>query len=445
VPGGVEQCSYLPEEVFDFEIERTDAPLIARAGLVLPYQMAKALGLPRAVDRELPGPGSERGYAPSAFVMPIILMLHGGGQALEDLRELRSEVTLQKLLKMEEMPASCTVGDWLRRMGADGRGLAGLERVNDHLTAQVLKRDGCEGYVLDTDATIIESEKKAAQWTYQKVKGYQPLLGFLHPENRQVKEAGGMVIADEFREGNEPAGAKAVAFLQRCARKVPAGKKLKAVRADSAWYQAKVFNWCDDSKVRLVVGGDLDAAVKEAISNIQPEEWEAYQGDRQIAETVHCMQGTHKAFRLVVLRWPKYQPDMFDPNPYNYHVIATNGEEGKREVVAFYNQRGEIENWIKELKGGFGMEWMPCGESYANAVYFRLGVIAYNLFVAMKALSLPRRWQRYTIETIRWRMYQIAGEVFWESRRVVLRLVTSLEKLKILMQARAVIQRLATA
>jgi hypothetical protein len=443
VPDGVEQVSYLPEEVFDFEIERTDAPLIARAGLVLPYQMAKALGLPRVVDRELPEPGSERGYHPSAFVMPIILMLHGGGQALEDLRELRSEVTLRKLLKMAEMPASCTVGDWLRRMGADGRGLAGLERVNDHLTGHVLKGGGSEGYVLDTDATIIETEQRAAQWTYQNTKGYQPLLGFLHSENRQAQDTGGLIVADEFLEGNEQAGSKAIAFLQRCAKKVPAGKKLKAVRADSAWYQAKVFNWCDDSQVRLVVGGDLDAAVREAIYRIDSAEWEPYKGNREIAETVHCMQDTVKAFRLVVLRWPKGQPDMFDPHPFNYHVIATNGEEDKREVVAFYNQRGEIENWIKDLKSGFGVEWMPCGESYANAVYFRLGVIAYNLFVAMKALSLPGRWQRYTIETIRWRLYQIAGEVFWESRRVVLRLVTSLEKLKLLLQARAIIQRLA--
>jgi hypothetical protein len=443
VPDGTEQASYLPEEVFDFEIERTDAPLIARAGLVLPYQMAKALGLPRAVDRELPGPGSERGYAPSAFVMPIILMLHGGGQALEDLRELRSEVTLQKLLKMKEMPASCTVGDWLRRMGADGQGLAGLERVNDHLTGQVLKRGSGEGYVLDTDATIIESEKQGAKWTYQKTKGYQPLLGFLHSVTRQAKDTGGLVIADEFREGNEPAGSKAVAFLQRCAGKVPNGKKLQAVRADSAWYQATVFNWCDDNRVRLVVGGDLDAAVRETISNLDAVDWEAYEGDREIAETVHCMQGTGKAFRLVVLRWPKSQPDLFDPNPFNYHVIATNGEEDKRAVVAFYNQRGEIENWIKELKSGFGMEWVPCGESYANAVYFRLGVIAYNLFVAMKTFGLPGRWQRYTIETIRWRLYQIAGEVFWESRRVVLRLVTSLDKLKVLLGVRTAARRLA--
>jgi hypothetical protein len=71
-----------------FEIEATDEPLIARGGLVLPSEMAKALKLPRIIDRELPSAGSGHSYAPSQFVMPLILMLHGGGKKLEDLREL---------------------------------------------------------------------------------------------------------------------------------------------------------------------------------------------------------------------------------------------------------------------------------------------------------------------------------------------------------------------
>ena len=110
----------------------------------------------------------------------------------------------------------------------------------------------------------------------------------------------------------------------------------------------------------------------------------------------------------------------------------------------FYNQRGEMENWIKELKEGFGMEWLPCGESYANAVYFRLGVIAYNLFVAMKVLSLPGPWQRYTIRTVRWKLYEVAGRVLYESRRVILKLATSVEKVKLLLEAKREVQRLAT-
>ena len=36
----------LQQGVLPFKIERTDEPLIARAGLVLPYEMASALKLP---------------------------------------------------------------------------------------------------------------------------------------------------------------------------------------------------------------------------------------------------------------------------------------------------------------------------------------------------------------------------------------------------------------
>ena len=130
MPDATEQTTFLPEEVFDFEIEATDEPLIARAGLVLPHQMAKALGLPRRIDRELPAPGSPRGYAPSSFVMPMLLMLHGGGKALDDLRELQAEVSLQKLLQMKDLPDSTTVGDWLSPTAtlraANGEGWAGL-------------------------------------------------------------------------------------------------------------------------------------------------------------------------------------------------------------------------------------------------------------------------------------------------------------------------------
>ncbi len=442
-----EQATFLPEEVFNFKIERSGELLVARAGLVLPHQMAKALGLPRKIDAALPAPGSPRGLLPSSFVMPIMLMLHGGGKTLEDLRELRAEVSLRQLLQIERFPASCTVGDWLRRMGAeDGHGLDGLETVNKYLVNKVLDKDEPGDYVLDVDATIIESEKKDAQWTYEKVKGYQPMLGFLRRAGGAIAgtEEGtnlpGLIVADEFREGNVPAGARAVAFLNRCVAALPVGKKISRLRADSAWYQASVINRCRELKNGFAICADLDVAVKEAIKGIK--DWKPYRGDREIGETVHTMNGTKEAFRLVVLRWPKPQPDLFDQDKYCYRAIATDGDGAAEEEVAFYNQRGEIENWIKELKEGFGMDWMPCGETYANAVYFRLGVIAYNLFVAMKALSLPKEWRHHKIATVRWRLYQMAGQVLWEARRVKLALATSMDKVRILLQASKRVQAL---
>jgi len=159
----------------------------------------------------------------------------------DPLRELEAEVSLQKLMGMRRLPDSTTVGDWLRRMGRDGRGLArhaaaraevvplgglaGLEGVNDYLAKRIVEKQRIGDYVLDVDAIVIESEKRAAQWTYKKVKGYQPMLGFLRGRSRLAAKGGvlpvegpGLIVADEFREGNVPAGAEAVAFLERCAQ-----------------------------------------------------------------------------------------------------------------------------------------------------------------------------------------------------------------------------------
>jgi hypothetical protein len=413
-----------------FQIEATEEPLIARAGLVLPYEMAKALKLPQIIDQELPPAGSGHGYRPSRFVMPLILMLHGGGKTLEDLREIKGEISLCKLMDMEGMPASCTVGDWLRRMGGDSRGILGLGKTNDHLVKKILKKDPRTEYTLDHDATIIETEKEEAQYTYKKEKGYQPFLGFLSEL--------GIILDDEFRDGNVPPGFGALESLIRCDQKMPKGKRIAYLRADSASYQAKVMNYCfgDETrkKILFTITADKDEAVMAAIKAIPPKEWQPYKDDREIAETIHTMGKTTEAFRLIVQRWPKLQGELFDKEPYCYHVIAANREEQAREVIALHNQRGEVENNFKELKQGFGMDWMPCGETQANAVFFRIGVIAYNLFQAMKLLSLPVWWQTATIATVRWKLYQTAAKVVYHSRILILKLSASIEKISLFQQ-----------
>jgi hypothetical protein len=125
---------------------------------------------------------------------------------------------------------------------------------------------------------------------------------------------------------------------------------------------------------------------------------------------------------------------LFDPEPHCYHVIATNREETAAEVVALHNQRGEVENNFKELKYGFGMDWMPCGEIRANAVFFRIGILAYNLFQAMKLLSLPMWWRKATIATVRWKLYEVAGKLVYHARRIIIKLATSIDKIRLFQQ-----------
>jgi hypothetical protein len=131
------------------------------------------------------------------------------------------------------------------------------------------------------------------------------------------------VIGHEFREGNAAPAAGNLEFLQACERNMPKGKRIVAVRADSAAYQAAIFNWCEVTGKLFAIGADQDAAVKAAIAGIPESDWKTFR-DGEIAETIHCMNKTDKAFRLIVLRRPREQ-DLFDDNrPYRYHAIASN-------------------------------------------------------------------------------------------------------------------------
>lgn len=422
----------IQQTIFPFKIKTTKERLTAHGGLALMAEFNHGIGLRELTDQYLPAPGSNRGFDPSAIVDAVVLMLQGGGRSLEDLRELRNEEGLMKLIGRDEIPEPDTVGDWLRRMGEPnigGPGLEGLDRVRSQINERILRRDGIKEYTLDADAMEIIGEKADAFFTYTGNKGYMPVAGFLYETP--------VCLYDEFREGNVAPAFGQKEFYLRCKQRMPRGKKIGYYRADSASYQAKLFNQLEEDGVRYAITADQDSAVKKVIGLIGQGEWkEPVRGcGYELAETVHCMNETKKAFRLVVKRWVPKQGELFEQEgSYFYHAVATNWlEEEKKteEVLKWHNQRGQAENFNKELKIGLGMERMPCGQSHANAVFFRIGVIAYNLFIGFKRLACPESWMRHTIATFRWKMVQVAGRIVKHAGETVLKLMIDLEKLEL--------------
>jgi hypothetical protein len=60
-------------------------------------------------------------------------------------------------------------------------------------------------------------------------------------------------------------------------------------------------------------------------------------------------------------------------------------------VVWKHNRRGNSENEHKELKSGMVMEPMPCGQFEADAMYFAIGVLAYNIGPTPETPNAARR------------------------------------------------------
>jgi len=389
-----------------FKLASTDEKITPNAGLGLFGEFLYSQGISTLLDANITGFKSNHSYRPSEFVVPIFLMLHGGGRYLEDIREIARDDALLKLLGINGVPSSSAIGDWLRFIGDVKSGLTGLSRCNQALIKRGLKKSGLKEFTLDIDASQIVGWKFEAEFTYKGEKGYMPIIG-------HIAETG-MVIHDEFRDGNVSPGTRNLEFIKQCVSKMPRGKKIKHFRADSATYQSAVFNWCEQNNIEFAIGGRMDSAVKTIIKETAESEWKKYQGSSSILRVTHCMENTDVAFDLIIIRRP-WQPDLLDSeadDSQRYVLVATNKKGNPKDIVGWYNQRGEAsENRIKELKIGFNMEYMPCGTTKANAVYFRIGVIAYNLFKLFKMAAMPKEWGKHTVQTIRWKFYNTAGKL----------------------------------
>jgi len=389
-----------------FKLGITSDSLSSRSGLVLFGEYVNRLCLLNYADDLFGLPGSNIGYKSSEYLLPLLLKFHGGGRHLEDIRELKSDKALIDLLEMEHISSSAALGSWLYKHG-NNNGQEYLSMINRRVLSTALSSESLEEYTLDIDATEIISGKRTASYSYKKNKGYMPIVGHL-AEN-------GMIVGSEFRSGNTSPSTRNYEFMLNCINNMPSGKRISSFRADSASYQSDIVNYCESNDISYAIGGRLDSVTKELISNIPQSQWSSYyngkfNSDDEIAEIDHIMEETPKAFRLIIKR--KLISDDLLGKEYSYHLIISNKKlQTAEEIANWYNQRGETsENQIKELKLGYNLEKLPCNDHNANALYFYIGHLAYNLGVMFKNNILPEEFRKSKISTIRWRLYQIAAK-----------------------------------
>jgi len=81
----------ISQDVFNFNIERTEKNITANAGLPFFARYIHGLGVNQLADTYLPPPGNTKGYKPSEYIDTFILLLCGGGRSLEDSRMLKQD------------------------------------------------------------------------------------------------------------------------------------------------------------------------------------------------------------------------------------------------------------------------------------------------------------------------------------------------------------------
>jgi hypothetical protein len=102
--------------------------------------------------------------------------------------------------------------------------------------------------------------------------------------------------------------------------------------------------------------------------------------------------------------------------------IVTNLARSAERVVAFYNQRGTAEQWIKEGKGAIKWTRLSCRTFAANAVRLQLHALAYNLGNFMRTLAMPKTAEPWSLTSLREKLIKIGAKVISHSRYVTFQL-----------------------
>lgn len=91
-----------------------------------------------------------------------------------------------------------------------------------------------------------------------------------------------------------------------------------------------------------------------------------------------------------------------------------------------------MEKQIGELKHHYGLGHLPCGQLHANALYFSIGLLAYNLLQILKIIALPPGSEFKSIKTLRYQLFHLAGKLVSHARSFILKISAPIENFKLL-------------
>jgi hypothetical protein len=427
-------------ERFVYAAERTDEGVTARVGLPGALEAFHALGLAASCERWLRLKTRRRGPTEAEWVELLVGLLLAGGECPEDVGRLKEDDGLRRLWPVLGKVSARSALDFLLRFhdpeqegSVPGRAvirpetpaLAALGEVVRDFVHTVQRHHPVARATLDVDASVHASDKKAALHTYEGPRGYQPVVAYWVEQR--------LVVADQFRDGNVPAGMGNADFVRTALARLPEEVRERYLRADSALYDQRLMRDLDRAGVGFAISADLTVELRAEIGRLPATAWaplakaDGTPGEpgRQWAEVAFVPDDPtarkgERPYRYLAIKLPakSRQGDLFDPPPPEYVALVTNRTGPGDALIHWHREKcGTIEHvhdWIKHDVGG---RYFPSSAFGANAAWYRLAVLALNLFQALSTLALPEAWRGERLGTIRFRWLNRAGRVIRHARR----------------------------
>jgi hypothetical protein len=264
--------------------------------------------------------------------------------------------------------------------------------------------------VLDMDSSVSETHGAQEGSAYNGHFGctcYHPLFVFnqFGDLERCALRPGNVHSADGWREVLEPVIARYRNNMKR-----------RYFRGGAAFANPEVYELLEAEGYKYTIRLPANAVLQESIGWLLT---------RPVGRPPQEVRRYHASFSYQAGSWAKprrvvakveWHPGELYPR---VGFIVTNMARPAERVVAFYNQRGTAEQWIKEGKSAVTWTRLSCHRFAANAVRLQLHALAYNLANFLRALALPNDVKQWSLTTLRERLVKIGAKIVRHGRSVV--------------------------
>ncbi len=439
--------------ILPFVIQQTKRDdITARAGLPLVVETMRALGLQQVAAKELGQPKRRRGFAAPQKLEALVTLIAAGGERMEDIRILSEDKGIEKLLGTP-FPSPDALLDFLsafhdpqcftgRPAGkkawvpAESQGLRALEAVNRELIARGAER-GIPQATIDHDGTIIEAHKREATLIYEGTRGFQPLVAVWAEQQ--------LIVAEEFRDGNVAGGEDPLSSVRRAFANLPAWVVQRRFRADSAAYYTPLLKYLVQEKIGFAISADMGKELRACCVAVGQERWEALderEHERVDVAEVEFTPGNWprdaKPLRYIALRFTPRQQELFQSTEVSYHAVVSNRDDlSVAQIVRWHRQKaGTIEQVHRVLKDELGAGVLPSARFGANAAWFRINALTFNVLSVLKRQALSPRFREARPKRLRYELFTLPGELVTHQSRLNVRVPVGEERLREIVQAR---------
>jgi len=256
----------------------------------------------------------------------------------------------------------------------DQQALDQLQAANQELLDRVHHARQSKALIADLDSTHANAygnqEKSAYNGHYRKV-GFHPLLAF--------DGLTGDFLKAQLRPGNVYTSNSVVDFLrpmlEHYNKTFPETSAL--VRGDSGFAVPDLYELCEKESVYYIIRLKANAQLKALAEELHPthEIRDVSVTERYIDESIY-QASSWSAPRRIVIQSIRPAGELF----FSHAFFVTNLSDtfSPQAIVESYQQRGTMENFIKEAKNGFGFDQMKSHDFIVNEARMMLSLLTYN-------------------------------------------------------------------